>query len=352
MYMNKWLYRAMGSVGVAGGMLLLGAGTAQAEPTDRAEPQPLDGLLAQLVAPVAGTGTVTAADRDGAVPVAVPLTGSIGHGSVLGGLQVAQPAVDRLAGLAGLPAPSGAAARTQPPAVGPLGLPAPAGDLLPALIGDKLARQGFSADLLGDPGSLPVGTLPAPGTLPVGALPLGALPVGTLPVGAPGAAGPLPIAGPLAGQALDRLPLGLLRPAAAPAPAPGRPVADRPAPAPAVRPGAATVTDAATRRPPTGVRPGERPIAGEDPEFAESAAVPALPHLLPGLLGRLTGGGVAGTTPGGVADPLRAGALGSGALTLPAVGDSVGRLGGLSAPLTMLGPVPVVGDLSNLISIA
>jgi hypothetical protein len=46
MWMNKWFRRAVGTVGIAGGVLLLGSGTAQADDSVTAakDPQLLHGL--------------------------------------------------------------------------------------------------------------------------------------------------------------------------------------------------------------------------------------------------------------------------------------------------------------------
>lgn len=53
--MNKWFYRAVGTVGIAGGFLLLGGGAAQAEDVDAtppSDPQQLQGLLDGFFTPL------------------------------------------------------------------------------------------------------------------------------------------------------------------------------------------------------------------------------------------------------------------------------------------------------------
>lgn len=55
--MNKWFYRAVGAVGVAGGVMLLGSGVAHAETTEAkptADPQAMRGLVADLFSPMGG----------------------------------------------------------------------------------------------------------------------------------------------------------------------------------------------------------------------------------------------------------------------------------------------------------
>jgi hypothetical protein len=57
MDMNKWFYRAVGTVGIAGGFLLLGGGAAQAEDVDAtpvSDPQQLQGLLDGFFTPLGG----------------------------------------------------------------------------------------------------------------------------------------------------------------------------------------------------------------------------------------------------------------------------------------------------------
>src|SRR3981189_3665080 len=54
--MNKWFRRAVGTVGIAGGVLLLGAGTAHADNSVPAakDPQQLHGLFDDLLKPAGG----------------------------------------------------------------------------------------------------------------------------------------------------------------------------------------------------------------------------------------------------------------------------------------------------------
>jgi hypothetical protein len=57
MDMNKWFYRAVGTVGIAGGFLLLGGGAAQAEDVDATptnDPQQLQGVLDGFFTPLGG----------------------------------------------------------------------------------------------------------------------------------------------------------------------------------------------------------------------------------------------------------------------------------------------------------
>src|SRR3712207_1062649 len=54
--MNKWFRRAVGTVGIAGGILLLGAGAAHADDSVPAakDPQQLNGLFDELMKPTGG----------------------------------------------------------------------------------------------------------------------------------------------------------------------------------------------------------------------------------------------------------------------------------------------------------
>ena len=53
--MNKWLRRTVGTVGIAGGIWLLGSGTAHADAANPAsDPQRLTGLLDNLFTPAGG----------------------------------------------------------------------------------------------------------------------------------------------------------------------------------------------------------------------------------------------------------------------------------------------------------
>jgi hypothetical protein len=154
--MNRWLYRAAGTVGLAGGVLVLGAGSAQADQIDSLG-SPLGSPLADLLSPTSGLPPL-----DLAAPDRAPLDAS--------GLTL-DPADGR-----GTPA---------------TGMP----ELLPGLPG--LPVGGIDALL----GGLPVGHLP------VNSLPLASEPAGDLPaVGTPLAAGLLD-GGLLDGAVLDGLPL-------------------------------------------------------------------------------------------------------------------------------------------------
>ena len=56
--MNKWFRRAVGTVGIAGGALLLGTGAAQADDSVPAaeDPQLLHGLVEDVLSPSGGAG--------------------------------------------------------------------------------------------------------------------------------------------------------------------------------------------------------------------------------------------------------------------------------------------------------
>ncbi|GIJ51615.1 hypothetical protein Val02_85010 [Virgisporangium aliadipatigenens] len=54
--MNKWVRRAVGTVGIAGGMLLLGAGAAQADDATTQGSQPLHGLVEEFFDPTNNLG--------------------------------------------------------------------------------------------------------------------------------------------------------------------------------------------------------------------------------------------------------------------------------------------------------
>ena len=85
--MNKWLRRAVGTVGIAGGIWLLGSGTAHADNAAPAnDPQRLSGLLDSLFTPAGGPtnlgltlDTPTTRVQTGALPGG-PLSFSPGHG--------------------------------------------------------------------------------------------------------------------------------------------------------------------------------------------------------------------------------------------------------------------------------
>jgi hypothetical protein len=188
MDMNKWFYRAVGTVGVASGFLMLAGGVAQADEADVAQPavdpQQLRGLLADLFTPTAGTlpAAPLPADRavDGvraAAPTDTPL--DLAGNDVL--VQGPLPDVLRNTPLHALPTttplPSAPATTENLPAVpvvggllaGPLaGLPNPAGLAGVPGAGALPKADGLSApDVLPGPDG-PTGPdgLPAPDVLP------------------------------------------------------------------------------------------------------------------------------------------------------------------------------------------
>lgn len=222
--MNRWLYRAAGTAGIAGGFLLLGAGIAHADQAGEADP---DALLGDAFSPTSGLPPL---DLTGGVPGRAAGTGGPRAGEV--GADLVRVDGAEPVGLSARVTGTGTGTLPTVPAAPVAALP-PAGDaldapLLPALIGEQLASEaGFTPGLLT--------AAPVPELLGVG-LPLshlfgaGALP-GQLPAVDP-AGGDLPVPGGAA-------------PTAPTAPSDGTGP---------VRP--------ATSNPST-----ERPIAGEDPEF-------------------------------------------------------------------------------------
>jgi hypothetical protein len=199
--MNKWIRRAVGTVGIAGGALLLGTGTAQADDSVTAaqDPQLLHGLVEDLFSPTGGPGLsldtpghrTTAGLRPGGL---VQTSGNQGEVGVV------------------LHAPDGNGERRdlfvggRPPDVFNA---LPVSDVVPV---DGLglrpapvaAPQGESlrGESLPVP-DMPVKVLPALDGLPLGGLPLGGLPLGGLPLGG------LPLGGlPLGGLPVGGLPLG------------------------------------------------------------------------------------------------------------------------------------------------
>src|SRR5690242_3650860 len=52
--MNKWFRRTVGTVGIAGGILLLGAGAAHADDSPVKDPQQLNGLFDEILTPAGG----------------------------------------------------------------------------------------------------------------------------------------------------------------------------------------------------------------------------------------------------------------------------------------------------------
>src|SRR2546430_3610052 len=85
MRMNKWLRRAVGTVGIAGGVWLLGSGAAHADATTTAtDAQHLTGVLDSLFTPTGGPNNLALnLDRaTTALPTAGPM--SFTHGAKIG----------------------------------------------------------------------------------------------------------------------------------------------------------------------------------------------------------------------------------------------------------------------------
>ncbi|BCJ66045.1 hypothetical protein [Polymorphospora rubra] len=268
--MSRWFQRAVGTVGVAGGFLLLTGGAAQAEQADPA-PQTIDPQQVQSRDNGADAGSREAAPN--------VLTGQLPD--------LADVPVDRL--LAGeLRLLPGLDARSDriPPAAGATADAVPAmvtstGEQVPALIGDALMAQ--KPELFGGTESLPVvDTLPVVGGIPV---------VGDLTHGGVPLVGSLPLIGDPANLVAPPTADTTSQPATT-QPATTRPAATQP---PTTQPS----TGATTARPATGSAPsttadrpartaGERsfngtgrPVAGEDPDYTESTST--APRILPAL---------------------------------------------------------------------
>ena len=215
--MNKWWYRTMSTVGVAGGFLLLSGAAAQADPGAPAQPQPLTGVLGGLLGPTDGlTGSLGSNPTSGLMPgddvvpgvvdgpYVVPPPTMETRGNVAGDAPAGRAATDPT-GLTGQ-LPTGPAASVVSPLAPATGGGAPLlgdlsgllgggllptgdllsgggvapGDQVPAVIGDAMtARQpelfGAAPDLLG---SLPLlgGASPA---APATTLPATTLPADT-----------------------------------------------------------------------------------------------------------------------------------------------------------------------------
>ena len=272
--MNKWLYRTMGTVGVAGGFLLLGGTAAQAEPA----PQPLTGVLGDLLNPTNGqTGPLGGNPASGLMPGDDIVPGVIDgpyllpppsmetSGNVAGDRAAGRaPADDVAPGFADqLPVgPAASVISPLPPAGGGGGLPMDPGGLTGLLSGGNLLPGG---DLLSGSGLAPISQLRVAGVTPRGQVPavigdemtaarpelfspdlslLGgeaAVPAHTLPATASMPAGGTAV--PPRGQPVSR-----------PKPAAKQPAAKQPAAKqPAAKPGRA-FSDG-------------RPVAGEDAEY-------------------------------------------------------------------------------------
>ncbi|MPZ25740.1 MAG: hypothetical protein GEV12_04650 [Micromonosporaceae bacterium] len=168
--MNRWLYRAVGTVGIAGGALVFGAGAAQADQTDLADP-----ALADVFSPTSGLPPLDLTGPDRTAP------GTAGAGELR--LDPADGRLGQGAGAEGEPAP----------------------EVLPGLPG----LPGLDSLLGGLPlGGLPLDGLPLDG-LPLDGLPLDGLPLAGLPVGGPGSPQDQPPPGeaPLDGLPVDGLPV-------------------------------------------------------------------------------------------------------------------------------------------------
>jgi hypothetical protein len=214
--MNKWIRRAVGTVGIAGGALLLGAGTAHADDSVTAaeDPQLLHGLIEHLFSPTGGAGMsldtpghrtttglmpggplrTSANDGDTGVVVHAPDRNGQPRDVFAGGrmpdLFRALPITDAI--------PSSGLGLTPQPAEGlPFGDGGLPVDNVPLDLPQGLSSNGLGLPIDGLPfsggpamgGGLPVGG----GSLPVGGsggVPTSALPVGSdLPVGASDLAG-------------------------------------------------------------------------------------------------------------------------------------------------------------------
>src|SRR5690606_1726919 len=260
--MNRWLYRAAGTVGVAGGFLLLGTGGAHATPAVDQVPGPQDvsgearssiGDLPPLnlaAKPTTGQPELLPGlpDLSALLPTSLLGSGSDqsatdppGLGLPLDTLPVGTLPLDALP-VSSLPLTGQQPAHllridgqpvTLPVSVGeqlPVPLPASVGDQLPALIADQLMAEGdWSPDLFAEQADL-TGGLPAVGDVlqPIAGL----VNLGNLPA-------QLPLVGPLAGPALGQLPFVEAPPGAAAGPAT--------APADSIN---------------------GRPIVGDDPEYS------------------------------------------------------------------------------------
>jgi len=310
--MTKWIYRAVGTVGVAaGGVLLLAGGAAQADGID-APANDLRGSLDGFFTPSGGSDIVGAVTRDlapvqqlgflGALPLdpaagidpaaleaqELPapgaqfdltalqqggpgLTGNAvgdllnGAGDPLGALTGGQQAGAQQAPAGGLPLLGGAllglGGGTAAPA-GPAGSSAPAGSTAPAGQGD-FAIAGLGGDDLGT--LLP----PVIGDTLAAEMATEA-----------GSSAALPVVGgiPLAGLSGDDSPLSLLNTLGVLGSQPllsAPPAATKPAPAPAQtrQPAVSPTADDGGNDQATGHRPfstssTERPVAGEDADFS------------------------------------------------------------------------------------
>jgi hypothetical protein len=151
MDMNKWLYRAVGTVGLASGFWLLGGGTAQAHEADApmptADPQQLRGLLDDLFTPAGGADL-------GLSRLGVPqLNGLLGSDSPVGGVSQLS-GVTQISGADAGPSRRGGAVSSAPTRR--------AATVLPDVAGQDSILGGALPDLAGGQ--------PAAGLVPGGAL--------------------------------------------------------------------------------------------------------------------------------------------------------------------------------------
>jgi hypothetical protein len=213
--MNTWWYRAVGTVGVAGGFLLLAGATAQAAPaTPPNGPQPVTGAVGDLLNPTSGLLGPLGVAPSNVLPSRDAVPGVV-NGPVIvppPGRRATETDGDRKPPVAGVNIGDGQAATTPSTTAGASDLlgggdllsggdltdllggdllgagGAPTADQLPALLADRMATQQpelFSTGLplLGGLDGLPViGGGSLPGTMPQGGTPV------TLPDGAEPAA--------------------------------------------------------------------------------------------------------------------------------------------------------------------
>lgn len=339
---SRWLHRAAGTVGLASGFLLLGAGTAQADEAEEA--QLLDGLLSEVFSPTSNLPPLDlSTDTDpvlGGLPRGeVPLDGLGFPGGAAGGLPT--DGLLKLDGATiGLPnrfatpdsgADAGVGARVAPatdartlPASDARILPAndapilPASDVLPAT--DVLAAtDGGAAPATGR------AEIVGPALLsPITDGLLGGASLGkVLPAG--GLVGQVPVAGPMIAQTTNGLPLvdGLV---------PGNGPAPQSAPA-----GPAGPAPAAAEQVPAVIAQELVAEGGYSPELLDDRAevIPGIPLLGPALepLGKMFGvGNLPAQLP--VVGPLAGPLLGK----LPVVNDPSGPGAPPAAAQTPAGP--------------
>jgi hypothetical protein len=369
MNMNRWLYRAAGTVGIAGGFLLLGAGSAHADQASDTDPESMDALLGDVFSPTSGLPPLD-------------LTGGDPTGSLASGALTLDPADGRrgqadrpatgmpelLPGLPGLPAGGlGSLLGGLPLGSVPLdslGLPGGAvGAGGPLLSDDLLSVDGGAVGLPTGP-SGPTGpgprTLPAPapveaapatGSAPeiVGSVPFLAQPLTNAVLGGGSLgnlvalgdlAGQVPVAGPMVSQTVGGVPLVSdvvpHQPRHAAPPARLRPVdpAARPA-----DPAAGPVDPAAGPADPAAAPVG-LPVDTIDPlGLAQPVTGGQLPAVIAQELATESG-----YSPELLAAPEDPEQLGGG---LPFVGDGLSPLGRMFGVGNLPSQLPVVGPLTG-----